>query len=81
MPVDNHPVHERTKTDDSFRYGCNNHPKRGGGYWAPNRRYTKVDGCYSIVYEYIKTDWIDYESCPAAHDHIGCTGCKHKGVI
>lgn len=75
---DNPPVHEKTKIDDGFRYGCNNHLSRKGSfYYAPNRRYN-VDGSYANEIVMVKTDWIEYESCPAAHDHIGCTDCKYN---
>ena len=79
MPVDDHPVHEKTKINSDWRYGCHNHlGRKGAGYWAPNRRYNP-DGSFAIEYVWIATEWIEYDLCPAAHNHQGCTDCIHKG--
>ena len=45
MPVEDHEVHESTKRDSSFRYGCNSRVGFGTGYFAPDRVY-KEDGTY-----------------------------------
>lgn len=77
MPVDDHPVHEKTKTGPDWRYGCNNHkPRKGNAYYAPDRLY-RPDGTFYTVLTRIQTEWIEYESCPAYHNHQGCKECKH----
>lgn len=77
MPVDDHPVHEKTKTGLDWRYGCNNHGHRkGAAYYAPDRIY-RPDGTFYTVLSRIVTEWIEYDSCPAYHEHQGCEGCKH----
>jgi hypothetical protein len=76
---DNPPVHEKTKTGADWRYGCNNHPKRKSGYWAPNREYDDT-GNYTETKFWIETEWLDYDVCPAAHEHQGCEGCRHAMV-
>lgn len=79
MPVEDHPVHERTKIGADFKYGCFNHPSRkGASYYAPNRIY-RPNGTFLIVQEKIETEWIEYETCPAKHDHQGCLDCVHGG--
>lgn len=71
------PVHEKTKIDSGWRYGCNNHPPRkGNAYYALNRRYL-ADGRFIVELVRIETEWIEYDTCPAWHDHQGCIGCKH----
>lgn len=75
---DSPPVHEKTKTGADWRYGCNNHPSRKGAhYHAPNRIY-RPDGTFYVVLARIESEWIEYDVCPAAHDHQGCTDCVHK---
>jgi hypothetical protein len=76
---DNPPVHEKTKIGSDFRYGCNNHaPRQGAVYWAPNRVYAD-DGTFTVALKDIETEWIEYDVCPAKHDHQGCLGCVHGG--
>ena len=48
MPVEDHPVHERVKIDDSTPYGCHSREGFETGYFAPDRRY-KPDGTYYVV--------------------------------
>ena len=48
MPVENHPVHDKVKIDDSTPYGCHSREKFSRGYHAPDRRY-KPDGTFYIV--------------------------------
>ena len=75
---DSPPVHEKTKIGPDWRYGCNNHPLRKGNvYYAPNRVYLN-DGTFYDVLKEIKSEWIEHEVCPAAHDEQGCIGCAHK---
>lgn len=76
-PVDDHPVHEKTKIGADWRYGCNNHGSRKGAiYYAPNRVYDD-EGKFTVELKDIKTEWIEYDVCPAKHDHQGCQDCQH----
>ena len=77
MPVDDHPIHPTTQKGSDFRYGCNNSKEKASGYYAPDRVY-RPDGTFHIVQTLIKSEWIKYDSCPAYHDHIGCTDCVNK---
>lgn len=78
MPVEDHPVHPSTKIGKDWRYGCWNHPPRKGAkYLAPTREY-HPGGHYEERKVWIATEWIDYDTCPAAHEHQGCTDCIHK---
>ena len=77
MPVEDHPIHPSTQIGKDWRYGCWNHPPRkGNAYYAPTRRYLP-DGRFVIELAHIETEWIEYETCPAKHDHQGCEGCNH----
>jgi hypothetical protein len=49
MPVIDHPVHEKTKIDSTYRYGCFNRKGYAEGYRAPNR-YQTSDG-YTAVFK------------------------------
>lgn len=76
--MDSPPVHAKTKVGAEWRYGCNNHKSRKGNrYAAPDRKYFE-NGVYQETTAWIKTEWIEYEVCPAAHDHQGCLDCVHK---
>lgn len=47
MAVVDHPVHEKTRQKDGFRYGCNSvnaSPLEPNGYWAPQREYDDSGG-------------------------------------
>lgn len=51
MAVVDHPVHEKTRQKDGFRYGCNSvnaSPLQPNGYWAPQRKFYE-DGRFEIV--------------------------------
>mgnify|MGYP000465148371 FL=1 len=77
MPVDERydVAQERNKAGSEFRYKCNSHPKRKPGYWAPDRVYLD-DNSFVSTLMFIETEWIDYDSCPAYHNHTGCTDCS-----
>lgn len=77
---DSPPVHEKTKAGPDWRYGCSNHATRKGNvYYAPNRIYLP-NGKFYLELKEIETEWIEYESCPAKHDHQGCIDCIHNAV-
>ena len=73
MPVDDHPVHEKTKKRGDEKPGCYNRTGFADGYYAPDRVY-RPDGTFYIVQVYIKTSWIEYERCPNK-DYAECRGC------
>lgn len=52
MPVDDHPVHEKTKIGSDFRYGCHNHAPFANGYYAPDRVY-RPDGTFYVIQTFI----------------------------
>lgn len=51
-PVDDHPVHEKTKIGKDFRYGCHDHKPFSKGYYAPDRVY-KPDGTFYLIQTFI----------------------------
>lgn len=73
MPVDDHPVHEKTKKRGDEKPGCYNRTGYAKGYYAPDRVY-RPDGTFYVVQVYLKTSWIDYERCPNK-DYEECRGC------
>lgn len=79
MPVVDHPVHEKTKIDSDFRYGCHDRKPFAAGYCAKDRIY-HGDGTFYEVLVYIKhamtTDcrFDMYANDPA------CAGCQHGGA-
>lgn len=73
MPVEDHPVHEKTKKTGEEKPGCYNRTGFAKGYYAPNRRY-RPDGTFFTCVEFIKTEWIEYERCPNS-DYEECRGC------
>lgn len=48
MPVDDHPVHEKTRIAADTIYGCHNRQPFAAGYYAPDRRY-RPDGMFHTV--------------------------------
>lgn len=79
MPVDDHPVHEKTKISSDFRYGCWNRKPFAEGYRAPNR-YQTSDG-YQAVFN-IEAKFIPFvmsRDCKydLAKTDRACAGCKH----
>lgn len=76
-PVDDAPVHERTKIDSGFRYGCHNRKPYAAGYYAPDRVY-RPDGTFYIIQTFIphamstacRFDFYDTDP--------HCEGCKHE---
>lgn len=73
MPVEDHPVHEKTKKTGEEKPGCYNRTGFAKGYYAPDRVY-RSDGTFYVVQVYLKTSWIDYERCPNS-DYEECRGC------
>lgn len=78
-PVDDHPVHEKTKIGSDFRYGCYNRKPFADGYYAKDRIY-RGNGTFYEVLTYIKhvntteCQYDRYATDPA------CAGCTHGGA-
>lgn len=79
MPVLDHEVHERTRTDDSHRYGCHNRVGHSPGYYAPNREYI-YDGNFVERHKWVQ----DTMSRGCRYDRSTvdnrCEGCNHVGA-
>jgi hypothetical protein len=80
MAVEDHPVHERTRIDSDFRYGCHseNGHVRKADYYAPNRHYCP-DGTITAWFTLVK----DTSSKECRYDMSlkdnACTGCAKRG--
>ena len=77
MPVDDHPVHEKTKIGKDFRYGCHNHKPFNKGYYAPDRIY-RPDGTFYIVQKFIP--FVMSRNCKfdLSRTDPACRDCKWK---
>lgn len=76
MPVEDHPVHARTKITSNYRYGCHNGLRTSPGYYAEDRQY-KTDGTFVRVLRFIENKMsrdCKYDNPRDQH----CEGCKHK---
>lgn len=54
-PVDDHPVHDRTRIKAGFKYGCFDKPRVAIGYIAFDRQY-REDGTFVIVQKFISNE-------------------------
>lgn len=78
MPVEDHPVHEKTRIGKDFRYGCFDRDEYNKGYWAPDRVWGD-DGQFTVGLK-----WIPYKmsrGCLTAETgqaltDPNCQGCK-----
>lgn len=84
MPVDDHPVHERTKIDvDTFRYGCYNHTPADGYFVlvrVPDEHAVQVANASNQGY-ILRSAWIPHRmSRDCKYDQRfndpACTDCK-----
>ena len=76
MPVDDHPVHIKTKIGANYRYGCNNGIRSTIGYYAPDRIY-RNEGTFYVVQRFIENKMsrdCKYDMKNDPH----CEGCKWK---
>lgn len=78
MPVEEHPVHERTM-DTGRPYICRNRPAFADGYWAPDRTRAP-DGRFVT-----SITWIPHcMSTECRYDmsltDAKCTGCRERGI-
>lgn len=80
MPVENHPVHEKTRIGADFRYGCHNRKDFASGYRAIDRvagsnGYEAVWHMCSVVIPFTMSRDCQYDL--SASD-AACEGCKHR---
>lgn len=77
VPVDDHPVHEKTKITSDFRYGCHNHKPYAKGYYAPDREY-RPDGTYYLRLVFIPHTMSARCKYDLNKNDSACKGCRHK---
>lgn len=73
MTVPDHPVHPRTKINDSFRYGCNN-SERKPGYTTHVRHY--YGNSFFMVEQYIED--VMSKVCHVPPGNPACEGCMKE---
>ena len=78
MPVDDHPVHPKTKRAADAVYGCHNRKPFSTGYMAPDRVY-KPDGTYHIILRRIPFAMSQLCKYDLWHSDWGCLECKWAG--
>ena len=76
MPVDDHPVHEKTRISSDFRYGCHNRKPYDDGYYAPDRIY-RGNGTYYQVLTFIKRT-LSTDCRYDRADDPACEGCNWR---
>ena len=81
MPVDDMPVHERTKIDHSHRYGCHNRPPFAPGYPAPERELPIQHNGFVYAAVWIENNFskhCNHGKNGMALTDPSCTGCEHR---
>lgn len=78
MPVDNHPVHPKTKIGEDFRYGCHDRAPYETGYFAPDRVY-KPDGTFHIILRRIPHAMSKLCKYDLWYSDYGCLECRWAG--
>lgn len=81
MAVIDHPVHEKVKINESFRYGCHNRKEFMDAYYAPNRA-AGTDGYKPTWWlERIRVPFVMSRDCrfDMSLTDAACEGCKHRG--
>lgn len=80
MPVDDHPIHEKTRIDDTYRYGCHNREPFKEAYSAINR-FAGSTGHSPIWWlERIRIPFTMSRDCKydLSQTDPNCQGCKHR---
>lgn len=72
MPVEDHPVHPKTKIDNSFRYGCNNLKRERGTYLF--REFVGGSIAVKFIQNRMSLD-CQYDS---SETDPACEDCKHS---
>lgn len=78
-PVDDHPVHEKTKIGSDFRYGCFNRKPFSAGYYAKDRVY-RGNGTFYEVLVYIPHTMTTDCQFDMYEAHSACATCPHGGA-
>ena len=81
MPVEDHAVHEKTRFDNTKRYGCHNGERDFVGYSAPNR-FAGTTGHEPIYWlGRVKIPHVMSRECryDRSLKDPWCEGCKHRG--
>lgn len=81
MPVEDHAVHEKTKVDGTYRYGCHNRKDFADVYRAPQRFQTS-DGYQAVFkHEAVAIPFTMSRECrfDRSLQDPWCEGCKHRG--
>ena len=78
MPVEDHPVHPKTKIDKNFKYLCHDRKPFSPGYYVHVRNY-KPDGTFDL-----EQKWVSYRMSALCkydmwHSDWGCLECKWAG--
>lgn len=78
MPVDDHPVHPKTKRNADALNGCHNRAPYSTGYWVMVREYFS-DGRFVM-----KEEWVPFRNSAVCkydlwHSDWGCLECKWAG--
>ena len=81
MAVIDHPVHEKTRFDDTNRYGCHNKERLMMGYSAPDRRAGTNGYMPTFWMERVKIPHVMSRECrfDMSLKDPWCEGCKHRG--
>ncbi len=79
MPVEDHPIHEKTIKAADARYGCYNHPPYSDGYMAPNRIYSPYSGNWTMNKKFIPHQMSTECKFDMSHIDRSCEGCIHAG--
>ena len=78
-PVEDHPVHEKTKKPEDYRNGCHSERTKNRtfpGYHAPNRIYDDTDGRFEVVQKFIPHTMSRKCRSFPLWDTEDCEGCK-----
>lgn len=80
MPVDDHPIHERTREGVDARWGCWGRERYADGYFAPNRAY-RPDGLFVDM-----PKWIENGNSKTCKNDISatdpkCAGCRNRKTL
>ncbi len=73
MPVEDHPIHEKTVLPKDFRYLCHNSP-RSPHYLAPDRIYTGIH--YSNTISVVENKMSVECRYDQRHKDQACEGCR-----
>jgi hypothetical protein len=81
MPGLDHPVHEKTRVGDDFRYGCHNRGKYAAGYFAPDGYTPAYAGATQMHVQMRFVPHVLSTDCrfDLSQTDPACRDCKHRG--